>query len=72
VASAEQELTVLEGVDGVDPLDHRDENVENTGSADEPEAARSPSDRPGNRSHRVGQGLSATLIQHHGHHGDLL
>jgi hypothetical protein len=39
VASAEQELTVLEGVDGVDPLDHRDENAENTGSADEPEAA---------------------------------
>ncbi|PXW31787.1 hypothetical protein [Nocardia sp. 348MFTsu5.1] len=23
LASAEQELTVLEGVDGVDPLDHR-------------------------------------------------
>jgi hypothetical protein len=39
VASAEQELTVLEGVDGVDPLDHRDENTESTGNADESEAA---------------------------------
>jgi hypothetical protein len=32
VASAEQELTVLEGVDGFDPLDHRED------SADEPKA----------------------------------
>jgi hypothetical protein len=42
VASAEQELTVLEGVDGVDPLDHRDEDIENadnTDGADAPQAA---------------------------------
>jgi hypothetical protein len=39
VASAEQELTVLEGVDGVDPLDHRDEVTENTDGADAPQTA---------------------------------
>ena len=47
VASAEQEFTVLEGVDGVDPMDRRAGDpeahaAENSAPADESEGAPTP------------------------------